>query len=171
MGSNLWDARREMHACEVHAHETHAREMHAHEMHACEICAYKMHTHKIQAHDTRAYEVYPHGMHTREMHVHEMHAYEMYDDKVHANEIYAHRSVAFSLGMKCQRTLSGNLTLDPITSGIPKDQKVLCKLEIYSLRLYILLVLELCPLASTVLDFGLGGFNRDGIEFPTHLST
>jgi hypothetical protein len=158
MGSSLWDARREMHTCEVHAHETHAREMHAHEMHAhemhaCEICAYKMHTHKIQAHDTRAYEVYPH-----EMHVHEMHAYEMYDDKVHAHEIYAHRSVAFSLGMKCkcQRTLSGNLTLGPITSGIPKDQKVLCKLEIYSLRLYILLVLELCPPASTVLDFGLG---------------
>jgi len=96
-----------------------------------------------------------HDIHTREIHAHEMHAYEIYDDKVHAyetmrhahqmyaHEIYAHRSVAFSLGMKCQRTLNGNLILGPITSGI------------YSLRLYLLLLfLELCPLASTVLDFG-----------------
>jgi hypothetical protein len=45
----------------------------------------------------------------------------------------------------------------PVIVWHQRQKQFSCKLEIYSQRLYILLlVLELCPLANTVLDFGLG---------------
>src|SRR5271156_6554814 len=53
--------------------------------------------------ETSAYEVHAH-----ETYVYQMHAYQM-----HAREIHGYRSVAFSLGMKCQRTLKANLALYP----------------------------------------------------------
>jgi hypothetical protein len=46
---------------------------------------------------------------TLEVHAYEVHACEANAHEIHPHEIYAHRSVAFSLDMKCQRTLSGNL--------------------------------------------------------------
>jgi hypothetical protein len=62
------------------------------EMYAREMHARKMHTRKI---------------HASEMHAHQVHAHETHAHQMHAHEIYAHRSVAFPLGKKCQRTLSG----------------------------------------------------------------
>jgi hypothetical protein len=48
-------------------------------------------------------------MHACEIHACEIHAHETHAHQMHTHEIYAHRSMAFSLDMKCQRTLSGNL--------------------------------------------------------------
>ena len=67
-------------------------EMYAREMYAREMHARKMHTRKI---------------HASEMHAHQVHAHETHAHQMHAHEINAHRSVAFPLGKKCQRTLSG----------------------------------------------------------------
>jgi hypothetical protein len=62
-------------------------------------------------------------MHASVVHACKAHAYEMRAHIVHTHETYAHqkhahRGVAFSLGMKCQRTLKANLTLGPVTPGV-----------------------------------------------------
>lgn len=79
--------------------------MHAHAsvMHACSAHAYEI----------RTYETHARKLHTRKMRAHIVHTHETY-----AHQMHAHRGVAFSLGMKCQRTLKANLALGPVTPGV-----------------------------------------------------
>jgi hypothetical protein len=72
-------------------------------------------------------------MYDHKVHAHEVRARKMHTRKIHARESTPVRytpirctlmSVAFSLGMKCQRTLSGNLALGPLFCAVKSVSEI-----------------------------------------------